>query len=110
MYTRGADDMHSNVTGLLAFDRALMNQKLLDSDMTNYVFAMQEGYGCEWMQVNDKTYMHVGSTVGYESYNMIFKGEQGKNLYVIFLFPNKNNNSFMNNIFSNCIAFMRRQE
>lgn len=85
---RGAGDIHSNALDMIAFDRAVFNQKIITSDSFNFVTtpADNNGYGAgwikegsmltSWMIKNAKPtdlLFHTGGTQSYHTYNMVFK-------------------------------------
>ena len=87
---RGAGDIHSCAADLLAFDRALVNGKLLNADSLAKMFDLSSGYGCGWQMFRYGTrdvYVHEGATPLYATYNMYFRSKKYGNIYLIQLHP-----------------------
>lgn len=88
---RGAGDIHSNVIDLLNWERMLHQGKILDENQLNKMFDMQDNYGCGFMGDDFGNHFHTGGLESYESFVGIFETETYGRLYLIQLYPCKNN-------------------
>ena len=104
--SRGAGDIHSCAADLLAFDRALVNGKLLNEQSLNEMFDLVEGYGCGWQMFRrgeKNVYVHRGAAPLYASYNMYIKSEKYGNIYLIQLHPTFADAEYANTTQSNIL-------
>ncbi len=88
---RGAGDIHSNVCDMLLWDRAIMNEKVIDSEQFQYMTQMRNGYSCGWMDAGTGKMFHGGTTMGYSTMNTILQVEEIGNVYVITMTANQGN-------------------
>ena len=88
---RGTGDIHSCASDMLAFDRALLGEKIINSDSLKTMFDMDKGYGCGWQTFSrpgfDGLYYHPGGTPSYIAANMCYTGTSYGNIYFIYLKP-----------------------
>lgn len=84
---RGAGDMHSNVSDILLWDRALFGNKIIDSEQLEYMLEMRNGYSCGWMDMEGYI-EHSGGTIAYSCLNTVIPVEGIGNVYVITMIPN----------------------
>jgi len=103
----GSGDIHSSVIDMLKWDRALMKQKLLSSEMLDLMFDAEDYYGCGWMQLQDDSFYHTGVSLGYESVNAVLRGNQESNLYVVLLFPSRNNEYNIKSLLKICMDYLQ---
>lgn len=91
---RGCGDIHSCAADILAFDKALINGKLLNEDSLAEMFKAEmisrgNGYCCGW-EYNEalgSTYFHAGATHFFRAYNACLRTEKYGDLYLISLSP-----------------------
>ena len=85
---RGAGDIHSNALDMIAFDRAVFNQKIISADSFNFITTPVDmaGYGAGWIKEGSTLtpwmiknarptdiLFHTGGTQSYRTYNIVFK-------------------------------------
>lgn len=85
---RGAGDIHSNVCDILLWDRALMSQRIIDSEQLQYMTEMRNDYSCGWMPRKSGKIEHDGATWSYFSRNAVLQVEDIGNVYVIIMTAN----------------------
>ncbi|NLW11459.1 MAG: beta-lactamase family protein [Clostridiaceae bacterium] len=105
--SKGSGDINSSVIDMLKWNRALMGQKLLNSEMLELMFDTEDYYGCGWVQLQDDNYYHTGSSLGYESVNALLRGNQESNLYVVLLFPSRNNEYNVDSLLKICMDYLQ---
>jgi CubicO group peptidase (beta-lactamase class C family) len=82
--TRGDGGIHSCLTDMVAFDRALFSGKLLNKDSMELLLQEENGYCCGL--IKDKTgYNHSGSSLTCSANNKIIESEEFGHVYVIRL-------------------------
>ena len=80
--TRGDGGIHSCLTDMVAFDRALFSGKLLNKDSMELLLEEENGYCCGLLK--DKTgYSHSGSSLTCSANNKIIESEEFGHVYVI---------------------------
>ena len=80
--TRGDGGIHSCLTDMVAFDRALFSGKLLNKDSMELLLEEENGYCCGLLK--DKTgYNHSGSSLTCSANNKIIESEEFGHVYVI---------------------------
>lgn len=84
-FLKGAGDMHSCAADLLAFDRALMNCKLINEDSLAKMLYMDMGYGCGMVEESPGIYYHTGGIIGYGTINRLMTTKEGQHIYFIQL-------------------------
>lgn len=80
--SRGDGGIHSCLTDMLAFDRALFGGKLLKEDSMEILLHSETGYCCGLKAV-DNTYEHDGASLTCSGNNQIIESEEYGHLYVI---------------------------
>ena len=82
--TRGDGGIHSCLTDMVAFDRALFSCKLLNKESMELLLEEENGYCCGLLK--DKTgYNHSGSSLTCSANNKIIESEEFEHIYVIRL-------------------------
>lgn len=84
---RGAGDIHSSVSDILLWNRALFGNKIIDAEQLGYMLEMRNGYSCGWMDMEGYI-EHSGGTIAYSSLNTVLQVEGIGNVYVITMLPN----------------------
>ena len=88
-FVRGAGDIHSNVCDILLWDRALMSNKIINSEQLQYMTEMRNGfYSCGWMPGKSGNIQHDGETHSYYTRNAVLHVEDIGNVYVIIMTAN----------------------
>ncbi len=88
-FVRGAGDIHSNVCDILFWDRALMSNKIINSEQLQYMTEMRNGfYSCGWMPRKNGNIQHDGQTRSYYTKNAVLHVEDIGNIYVIIMTAN----------------------
>lgn len=82
--TRGDSGIHSCLTDMVAFDRALFTGKLLNKNSMEILLKEEEGYCCGLMKEKDG-YSHSGSSFTCETNNRIIESEKYGHIYMITL-------------------------
>lgn len=82
--TRGDSGIHSCLTDLVEFDRALFAGKLLNKNSMEIMLKAEEGYCCGLMKEKDG-YSHSGSSFTCETNNRIIESEKFGHIYIIKL-------------------------
>lgn len=82
--TRGDSGIHSCITDMVAFDRALFSGKLLNKNSMETMLKAEDGYCCGLMKEKDG-YAHSGSSFTCETDNKIIESEEFGHIYVIKL-------------------------
>ena len=82
--TRGDSGIHSCLTDMVAFDRALFTGKLLSKSMMEIMLNDEDGYCCGLMKEKDG-YSHSGSSFTCETNNRIIESEKYGHIYMITL-------------------------
>lgn len=82
--TRGDGGIHSCLTDMVAFDRALFGGKLLKKESMEIMLKNEDGYCCGLMKEKDG-YSHDGSSFTCHTNNTITESEEFGHIYVIFL-------------------------
>jgi len=82
--TRGDSGIHSCLTDMVAFDRALFTGKLLNKNSMEILLKDEEGYCCGLMKEKDG-YSHSGSSFTCETNNRIIESEKYGHIYMITL-------------------------
>ena len=82
--TRGDSGIHSCLTDMVAFDRALFTGKLLSKSMMEIMLKNEDGYCCGLMKEKDG-YSHSGSSFTCETNNRIIESEKYGHIYMITL-------------------------
>ena len=82
--TRGDSGIHSCLTDMVAFDRALFTGKLLSKSMMEIMLKDEDGYCCGLMKEKDG-YSHSGSSFTCETNNRIIESEKYGHIYMITL-------------------------
>ena len=81
---RGDSGIHSCLTDMVAFDRALFAGKLLNKDSMDILLKAENGYCCGLMKEKDG-YSHSGSSFTCETNNRIIESEEFGHIYVILM-------------------------
>ena len=79
---RGDGGIHSCLTDMVAFDRALFTGKLLNKNSMEILLKAEEGYCCGLMKEKDG-YSHDGSSMSCHCNNRIIESEEYGHIYVI---------------------------
>lgn len=82
--SRGDGGIHSNLTDMVAFDRALFTGKLLNQDSMKTLFTEENGYCCGLVKGQD-SYSHTGSSISCSAYNKAVESEEYGHIYIIRL-------------------------
>ena len=82
--TRGDGGIHSCLTDLLAFDRALFGGKLLDKESMKILLTDENGYCCGLFGA-EEMYYHDGSSLTCSANNKIIESEEYGHIYMIKL-------------------------
>ena len=82
--TRGDSGIHSCLTDMVAFDRALFAGKLLNKNSMEVMFKDVDGYCCGLMKEKDG-YSHSGSSFTCETNNRIIESKEFGHIYMISL-------------------------
>ena len=82
--SRGDGGIHSNLTDMVAFDRALFTGKLLNQDSMKTLFTEENGYCCGLVKGQD-SYSHTGSSISCSAYNKAIESEEFGHIYIIRL-------------------------
>lgn len=82
--SRGDGGIHSNLTDMVAFDRALFTGKLLNQDSMKILFTEENGYCCGLVKGQD-SYSHTGSSISCSAYNKAVESEEYGHIYIIRL-------------------------
>ena len=82
--SRGDGGIHSNLTDMVAFDRALFTGKLLNQDSMKILFTEENGYCCGLIKGQD-SYSHTGSSISCSAYNKAVESEEFGHIYIIML-------------------------
>ena len=82
--SRGDGGIHSNLTDMVAFDRALFTGKLLNQDSMKILFTEENGYCCGLVKGQD-SYSHTGSSISCSAYNKAIESEEFGHIYIIRL-------------------------
>ena len=82
--TRGDGGIHSCLTDMIAFDRALFGGKLLDQKSMEILLKDDGGYCCGLVK-NKNGYSHDGSSLTCGAKNKIIESEEFGHVYVISL-------------------------
>ncbi len=82
--SRGDGGIHSNLTDMVAFDRALFTGKLLNQDSMKILFTEENGYCCGLVKGKDN-YSHTGSSISCSAYNKAIESEEFGHIYIIRL-------------------------
>ena len=80
--TRGDGGIHSNLTDMVAFDRALFTGKLLNKSSMEILLKEDNGYCCGLVK-EGKGYYHSGSSISCSSYNKMIESEEFGHIYII---------------------------
>ena len=81
---RGDSGIHSCLTDMVKFDRALFGGKLLNKDSMEILLKNESGYCCGLMKEN-KGYSHSGSSFTCSTNNRIIESEEHGHIYIITL-------------------------
>ena len=81
---RGDGGIHSCVTDMIAFDRALFGGKLLKKESMEILLKDEGGYCCGLMKESDG-YSHDGSSMTCRTNNKIIESEKFGHIYVVTL-------------------------
>ena len=81
---RGDSGIHSCLTDMVKFDRALFAGKLLNKNSMNIMLKSESGYCCGLMKDN-KGYSHSGSSFTCSTNNRIIESEKYGHIYIITL-------------------------
>ena len=81
---RGDSGIHSCLTDMVKFDRALFTGELLNKDSMEILLKDENGYCCGLMKENDG-YSHSGSSFTCNTYNRIIESEEFGHIYIIRL-------------------------
>ena len=82
--SRGDGGIHSNLTDMVTFDRALFTGKLLNQDSMKILFTEENGYCCGLVKGQD-SYSHTGSSISCSAYNKAVESEEFGHIYIIRL-------------------------
>lgn len=80
--TRGDGGIHSNLTDMVAFDRALFTGKLLSKSSMEILLKEEMGYCCGLVK-EGTGYSHSGSSISCSSYNEMIESEEFGHIYII---------------------------
>ena len=80
--TRGDGGIHSNLTDMVAFDRALFTGKLLSKSYMEILLKEAMGYCCGLVK-EGTGYSHSGSSISCSSYNEMIESEEFGHIYII---------------------------
>ena len=80
--TRGDGGIHSNLTDMVAFDRALFTGKLLSKSSMEILLKEEMGYCCGLVK-EGTGYSHSGSSISCSSYNKMIESEEFGHIYII---------------------------
>lgn len=80
--TRGDGGIHSNLTDMVAFDRALFTGKLLNKSSMEILLKEEMGYCCGLVK-EGTGYSHSGSSISCSSYNEMIESEEFGHIYII---------------------------
>ena len=81
---RGDSGIHSCLTDMVKFDRALFGGKLLNKDSMEIMLKDENGYCCGLMKSNNG-YSHSGSSFTCSTNNRIIESEEFGHIYIITL-------------------------
>ena len=81
---RGDSGIHSCLTDMVKFDRALFGGKLLNKDSMDIMLKDENGYCCGLMKSNNG-YSHSGSSFTCSTNNRIIESEEFGHIYIITL-------------------------
>ena len=81
---RGDSGIHSCLTDMVKFDRALFAGKLLNKDSMEILLKEESGYCCGLMKINNG-YSHSGSSFTCSTNNRIIESEKYGHIYIITL-------------------------
>ena len=81
---RGDSGIHSCLTDMVKFDRALFAGKLLNKDSMEILLKEESGYCCGLMKINNG-YSHSGSSFTCSTDNRIIESEKYGHIYIITL-------------------------
>ncbi len=82
--SRGDGGIHSNLTDMVAFDRALFGGNLLNQKSMEILLKEENGYCCGL--IKEKTgYSHSGSSISCSANNKIIESEEFGHIYIIRL-------------------------
>lgn len=82
--SRGDGGIHSCITDMVSFDRALFGGKLLSDESMEILLHSEAGYCCGLKAVNN-TYEHDGASLTCSGNNQIIESEEYGHVYVINL-------------------------
>ncbi|MBO4636318.1 MAG: beta-lactamase family protein [Clostridiales bacterium] len=82
--SRGDGGIHSNLTDMLAFDRALFGGKLLSEESMSILLTQENGYCCGLVK-EQNGYSHSGSSITCSSNNRMIESEEFGHIYIIKL-------------------------
>ena len=82
--SRGDGGIHSNLTDMLAFDRALFTGKLLNQSSMEILFTEENGYCCGLVK-GQNSYSHTGSSISCSANNKAIESEEFGHIYIIKL-------------------------
>ena len=82
---RGDGGIHSNLTDMIRFDRALFGGKLLNKSSMEILLKDENGYCCG-LQKDKNGYSHSGSSISCSANNKIIESEEFGRIYIIKLF------------------------
>ena len=80
--SRGDGGIHSNLTDMIKFDRALFGGKLLNKESMDILLTDVNGYCCG-LQKDRQGYSHSGSSISCSANNKIIGSEEFGHVYVI---------------------------
>ena len=80
--SRGDGGIHSNLTDMVAFDRALFTGKLLNQDSMKILLTEEHGYCCGLFQ-GENRYSHPGSSISSNAYNEAIESAEFGHIYII---------------------------
>ena len=80
--TRGDGGIHSNLTDMVAFDRALFTGKLLSKSSMEILLKEEMGYCCGLVK-EGTGYSHSGSSISCSSNNEMIESEEFGHIYII---------------------------
>ena len=81
---RGDGGIHSNLTDMVKFDRALFAGKLLNKSSMEILLKEENGYCCG-LQKDRTGYSHSGSSISCSANNKIIESEEFGHIYIIKL-------------------------
>ena len=82
-FERGAGGIHTCVTDLWAFDRALLSGRLVSESSLEEITHFDMDYGCGFYPYGKKAYGHSGRDGTYTTENVIIESEQFGRVYFI---------------------------